>query len=331
MKKILIIILLLFAITFESKAQLFPVLGGQRAGISTAQFLKIGVGGRASAMGDAFVAVANDASTLYWNPAGMVQFPMNEVIFSHNKWVADINHDFLGVVYHLDETNSFGLAFTSLRMDDMKVTTEFSPFGTGEYFSVSDFAVGVSYARKMTDKFSFGGTVRYMESTLAKLKMRGVMIDLGTLYWTGLGTSRFAVAVTNFGNQLAPDGEVVLTGRRSVSEWQSFSPPTMFRIGFAFEPYETDRQKVTTSIQLNHPNDNSENVGLGAEYTYNEFSLNSSFFLRGGYKFNVEEQSFTLGAGVKLPISFAMFTFDYSYSDFSRLGSSHRFSVLLGL
>lgn len=330
MKKILIITLLLILFSIENQAQLFPVLGGQRAGISTAQFLKIGVGGRASAMGDAFVAIANDASTLYWNPAGLVQFSNNEVIFSHNKWVADINHDFLGVVYHLDESNSFGLAFTSLRMDDMPVTTEFSPFGTGEYFSVSDFALGVSYARKMTDKFSFGGTVRYIESTLAKLKMRGLMIDLGTMYWTGIGSSRFAVSVTNFGNQLAPDGEVVLVGRRSVTEWQSYSPPTMFRFGFAIDPYETDRHKVTTSIQLNHPNDNSENVGLGAEYIFNEFSLNTSFFLRSGYKFNVEEQSFSLGAGVKLPISIAVCTIDYAYADFSRLGSSHRFSILLG-
>ena len=58
----------------NSRAQLFPVLGGQRAGISTAQFLKIGVGARASAMGEAFIAVSNDASALYWNAAGITQF-----------------------------------------------------------------------------------------------------------------------------------------------------------------------------------------------------------------------------------------------------------------
>ena len=64
-----LITLLFIVLTFtEIKPQLFPVLGGQRAGISTAQFLKIGVGGRATAMGDAFVAVANDVSALYWNP-----------------------------------------------------------------------------------------------------------------------------------------------------------------------------------------------------------------------------------------------------------------------
>src|SRR5690606_21716511 len=174
---------------------------------------KIGVGGRASAMGDAFVAVANDASALYWNPAGLSQFTQNQVMFSHNKWVVDINHDFLGLVYHMDATNSFGIALTSLSMKDMPVTTEFAPTGTGEYFGFSDLSIAVTYSRRMTDQFSFGGTVRYVEETLDKLKMRGVMIDLGTYYWTGLGTSRFAVSVSNFGNQLAPDGEVVLAGK----------------------------------------------------------------------------------------------------------------------
>lgn len=325
MKNILLTFLIIFSVV-DIKAQLFPVLGGQRAGISTAQFLKIGVGGRGSAMGDAFVAVANDASALYWNPAGMVQFPDNQVMFSHNNWVVDISHDFLGGVYHLDEANAFGLALTSLSMQDMKVTTEFAPFGTGEYFGFSDIAIAFSYARRMTDKFSIGASVRYIEETLDKLKMRGVMIDLGTYYWTGLGSSRFAVTVSNFGNQLAPDGEVVLIGNRTISEWQSFSPPTIFRIGFALEPYEDEEHKVTSSIQLNHPNDNSENISLGTEYTWKNM-----LFLRGGYKVNVDEQDFSFGAGVKVPISIAEFTFDYAYSNFSKLGSAHRFSIILGL
>jgi long-subunit fatty acid transport protein len=325
MKKVILILILLTGF-IQTKAQLFPVLGGQRAGISTAQFLKIGVGGRASALGDAFVAIANDASALYWNPAGLSQFQSNEIFFSHNEWVVDINHDFLGAVYHLDQTNTFGIALTSLSMKDMPVTTEYAPFGTGEYFGFGDLALAVTYSRKMTDQFSFGGTIRYMEETLDKLKMRGVMIDLGTYYWTGLGSTRFAVTVSNFGSQLAPDGEVILVGKRKVSEWQSFSPPTVFRIGFAFEPYENEENRITTSIQLNHPNDNSENVSTGLEYAWKNI-----FFIRGGYKINVDEQNYTFGAGLKVPISIAEFTFDYAYANFSRLGSAHRFSIILGL
>jgi len=326
MIKIIITISLILFSTANIDAQLFPVLGGQRAGISTAQFLKIGVGGRASAMGDAFIAVANDVSALYWNPAGLSQFSENQIIFSHNKWIDDINHDFLGAVYHLDNDNTFGIAFTALSMDKMKVTTEFSPFGTGEYYGFSDIAIAISYSRKMTEQFSFGGTIKYMEETLDKLKMRGVMIDLGTYYWTGLGSTRFAVTVSNFGNDLAPDGEVVLVGNRTKSEWQSFSPPTMFKIGFAFEPYEDEINRITASIQLNHPNDNSENFVIGAEYSYDKM-----FYLRSGYKVNVDEQNYSFGAGVSLPISIANISVDYSFSNFTRLGSVHRFSLILGL
>jgi long-subunit fatty acid transport protein len=323
----LFITILLIIISFvDIKAQLFPILGGQRAGISTAQFLKIGVGGRASAMGDAFVALANDVSALYWNPAGLSQFNENQIMFSHNEWLVDINHDYLGAVYHLDETNIFGIAFTSLSMDKMKVTTEFAPFGNGEYFGFNDIAISVTYARKMTEQFSVGGTIRYMEETLDKLKMRGVMIDLGTYYWTGLGTTRFAVTVSNFGNDLAPDGKVLLVGSREKSQWQSFSPPTIFRIGFAFEPYQDDMNRITTSIQLNHPNDNSENFSIGTEYSYNKM-----FHLRGGYKFNVDEQNYSFGAGVSLPLSIANVTVDYAFTNFTRLGSAHRFSIILGL
>lgn len=326
MKKILLFTILLMAFQIETNAQIFPILGAQRVGISTAEFLKIGVGSRASAMGDAFVAVANDASALYWNPAGLTQFKDDQLLFSHNMWVVDINHDFVGAVYHMDETNAFGISFTSLSMQDMPVTTEFQPFGTGAYFGFGDIALAVTYSRKMTEQFSFGGTVRYIEETLDKLKMRGVMIDLGTYYWTGLGTTRFAVAVTNFGNQLAPDGQVVLIGKRSISQWQAFSPPTVFRIGFAFEPYQDDINKLTASIQLNHPNDNSENLSTGLEYSWK-----NTFYLRGGYKFNVDEQNYSFGAGVYVPVSVANVTVDYSYSNFVRLGTAHRFSIILGL
>lgn len=326
MKKLLYIFLSIFVLNDIIFAQLFPVLGDQRAGISTAQFLKIGVGGRAAALGESFIAISDDASALYWNPAGLAQFNKNQLIISHNIWVADINHDFIGVVYHLDSDNSIGASLTAITMDDMPVTTEFAPFGNGEYFGYSDIAISLSYARKMTEQFSFGGTVKYIEETLDKLKMRGVMIDLGTYYRTGLGSTRFAVTVSNFGAELAPDGEVVLIGNRTNSEWQSFAPPTMFRVGFAFEPYESEEHRVTASIQLNHPNDNAENIVTGAEYAWQKM-----FFLRAGYKFNVDEQNYSFGLGLNVPISIAEFTLDYAFTNFQRLGSAHRFSIMLGL
>ncbi len=326
MKRNILLILLAFWIAPSvMHAQLFPTLGGQRAGISTAQFLKIGVGSRATAMGDAFVAVANDVSSLYWNPAGVVQTKQNEIMFSHNQWLVDISHEFVGGIYHFSENDAVGVSLTALHMQDMPVTTEVMPFGNGQYFSYGDVAAALTYSRKMTSQFSFGATIRYVEETLDKLKMRGVMIDLGTYYWTGLGTTRFAVAITNFGNQMAPDGKVILFGHRETSSWQSFSPPTIFRIGFAFEPLQTTTQRVTASVQLNHPNDNSENISAGLEYSWRNI-----LSLRGGYKFNVDEQNYSFGAGVHLPLKIADVSVSYAFVNFTRLGSAQRFSIILG-
>jgi long-subunit fatty acid transport protein len=319
-----------------ASAQLVPNLGGQRAGISAFQFLKIGVGARGVAMGESYVAVANDASSLYWNPAGMAQMTENEVFVAHTEYVADIRHEYLGAVYHITAADAVGLSLTSLHMQDMEITTETRPLGTGRYFSFGDVGIGLSYARKMTDQFSFGATVRYAEETLDMLKMRSFMVDLGTYYWTGLGTARFAVVITNFGADVKPDGTAIQTDGGTVTDFQSFSLPTVFKLGFAFEPVMTDEHRVTTSIQLNHPNDNAENVRVGVEYAWQ-----NTFFLRGGLKRTIgqkllaadetSEESFMLGAGFRVATDVSTISADYAYANFNLLGAVHRFSVTFSL
>ena len=318
--------LLLLTLISSSQAQLIPLLGGQRAGISSLQFLKIGTGALAVGMAEAFIAVADDASSLHYNPAGMVQCAGHEAMFSHTNWVVDLQHEFVAGIYRLSESDAVGLSFTALHTEDMEVRTETQPLGTGRYFSYGDIGIGLSYARQLTAQFSFGATVRYVEETIDVLKTRAVMIDLGTYYWTGLGSTRFSVTVSNFGNNVAPEGTVDLPRGEEVSSFQEFSPPTMFRIGFAFEPYEDDYNRLTTSIQLNHPNDNSENVSVGAEYAWNEL-----FFVRAGYKLNVDEEGLTAGAGINAPIGFGRGGVDYAYAEFGRLGGVHRITLRLGL
>lgn len=315
-----------------ARAQLVPNLGGQRAGISSFQFLKIGAGARAVALGETFVALANDASALYWNPAGLAQFSEHQIIFSHTEYVVDIKHEFLGGVYHLSEYDAVGLALTSLHMEDMEITTETQPFGTGRYFSFGDVAVALSYSRKMTDQFSFGVTGRYVEETLDMLKMRGFMVDIGTFYWTGLGSARFAVVVSNFGGDVHPSGSLTRYDGAEVTSFQSFSPPTLFKIGFAIEPVELESQRLTTSLELHHPNDNAENVHLGVEYAWNEM-----FFARIGVRRTIGESllgrdnrnssDVSFGVGVAAPTSLAKISFDYAYANFNLLGSVHRLSL----
>jgi hypothetical protein len=318
--KILVLILLTGIST--SYAQLIPNLGGQKTGTSSLQFLKIGHGARSTGMAETFVAVSDDISSLFWNPAGLVAFKENGFTVSHTEWFIDTRLEFLGGVYHFGGNNALGISVTALTTEDMKVTTELQPFGTGAFFRYSDIAVGLSYARQLTDQFSFGATVKYIEETLGELKMRTVVGDLGTFYKTGLGTTRFAVAISNFGAQVSPSGSVDLIGGRTANNFQKFPPPTLFKIGFAMEPILTPTNRLTTSIQLNSPNDNAEHFSLGAEYSYKEM-----LFLRAGYKFNVDSENFSAGAGFKVPISFSKLNLDYAITNYRQLGIAHRISL----
>jgi hypothetical protein len=313
-------------------SQLVPNLGGQRAGISGLQFLKIGVGGRGAALGESMVALANDASALYWNPAGLTLAKQDAVMIAHGEWLVGLKHDFAGVLYHLSPGDVIGLSVISLASDDMEITTETQPQGTGTYFRYSDLAAGLSYGRKLTDQFSFGATVRYVRETLDMLRMETVLFDLGTYYWMGLGTARFGVSVSNFGSDISPKGQLTTLSGKTVDNFQSFSPPTVFKLGIAFEAFSDDQQRLTSSVQLSHPNDNAENVRMGFEYGWNEW-----LFARAGIKrtigspfFGPDPKSaddYSFGFGVMAPAGFTTVSFDYALTNFNQLGFVHRISV----
>jgi hypothetical protein len=318
--------LLLFPVLLS--AQLFPDLGGQRVGTSAAQFLKIGIGARSIGMGESYVAVANDAEALYWNPAGIVLFDKQTLFFSHNQWLVDTQLEYAGGIYHLDGANSIGAAITYLHTEDMAETTELQPFGTGRTFSFGDFLIGLTYARKMTSQFSFGLTAKFMQETIADLTMRAVLFDLGTYYMTGWRSTRFAVAVTNFGQDMAPSGDFSYQNLQNeevkVNSFQSFAPPIIFRIGIAGEILQSENHRITSSVQLNHPNDNAENINLGLEYSWQDM-----FAVRGGIKTAQVEESFSAGFGLHFPISMADFRLDYAFTNFGRLGYVNRFALQL--
>src|SRR5437762_3417381 len=127
---------LLFALMIVSIAAAF----GQGRNVSktatnAAVFLEIPVGAPAIAMGSAFVSVANDATSLYWNPAGSAHLSRNEFVASHSGWIADTKFDYGAFVLPLSEFGVLGFSYTSLSMADMTVRTVEQPEGTGEFFS----------------------------------------------------------------------------------------------------------------------------------------------------------------------------------------------------
>lgn len=305
--------------------ELFPLLGGQRIGTAAATFLKIDVGAAATSMSGASVAMARDATSLYWNPASAAHVGENSFTLSHIQWPVDIQYEYLGYIHHLNDVIMLGFSAGYLHMEDMEVTTEIHPTGTGEYFSYYDAFGALTFALKMTNRFSFGTSVKYVEENLAGIKMGGMLLDFGTFYWTGFRSLRFAVSLVNFGPDFRPDGHFnkrTKEGGLTESSYEAFSPPTMFRVGTAMEVVETEDYSLTTSFQINHPVDNAENAVLGLEFGYLK-----QLYLRAGYRANFDEERFTFGAGFRLPLASTQLRVDYSYKDFKTLGETNQFTL----
>ena len=328
MGKKFILILLLF--TFINGQNFFPILGGQRVGTSVYTFLKIGVSARAVGMGEAVVALQQDAASVYYNPGTIAQFDQTEFSASRIQWPAEINYDFFSITRNISGRHYAGFSFGILHMAPMEETTEYLPHGSGSYFVYQDRFIALTYGARMTDRFSFGITLKQVEENLAGRTMSTAMLDMGTFYWTGFKSLRFSASLSHFGPQAKPDGTFeknVLdtdTGEEKTvtTEFESFSPPTVFRVGAAMEIWQTAQQSILFSLQLNHPVDNAENISTGLEYNYGNI-----FFLRGGYKINKEEENVSFGAGLIIPIGKLKLRVDYGYANFNHLSDPQRLSL----
>jgi hypothetical protein len=270
-----------------------------KLGTSGAQFLKIGVG-RGAAMGEAFVAIADDASATFWNPSGLGTITQREITFQHNEWIADVRHEYLSVVLPLSNFGTMGISLTALTMGKMEILTVDDPntsiredTGTGQYFNASDFALAFSFGRMFTDRLAAGLSVKAVQEMIWDMSASGIAADFGIHYNTGFKGLRIAAAISNFGSDIsfggrqldqaanpfpnAPEGEY--DNIPVQLKTTPFPLPLVFRFGLAFDPIQNESSRFTVALDLNHPNDNYETLNLGLEYGY----LNT-VFLRLGYK-----------------------------------------------
>ncbi|MGB1049412.1 MAG: PorV/PorQ family protein [Rhodothermales bacterium] len=333
MKRFFVIALLILFSAPVAKGQLLPTLGGERAGTSGFQFLKVPVDARGAALGESVVADANDVSALVWNPALAARLPGMQAGFHHTAYFVDVTLDFVGVTYRLPNGIALGASLQTMNSGEMKVTTEFEPRGTGETFRLIDVAAGLTLSQQLTDLFSYGITTKYVQESVAGLTASTLVFDLGIHYMVGSTGARMAVAVRNFGFDGSPEGELsrpVIADDpiRIESEFEAMTPPTTFHLGFAYDVFDgPEGSSLTLLAQLNNPNDNAEYWTLGSEYGFNDM-----FFLRAGYRFGVEEiDAPSLGAGVHLPVAGRALNIDYGFNRMARLGNVHRFGLTISL
>ena len=312
-----------------------------KVGTTAATFLEIGVGASATGMGGAFVTQSSDATSLYWNPAGIANLMQDQVIFNHTNWIASTNLDYAALVLPLGDLGNLGLSYTSLSMPDMAVRTVAMPEGTGEYFSAGDLAIGISYGRTITDRFSIGFTAKYIQENIWHETGTAFAVDMGTLFRTDLlGGMVIGASISNFGTPMQLSGidtrtfESVAPNQLGTNnqipydiELGSWSLPLLFRIGVATNAINTENYKWTIAIDALHPNDNYESMNVGTEFSYQGF-----LFIRGGYQslflLNGEGGlSFGIGLNSKELFSNDVVRFDYAYRDFGRLSGVNYFSV----
>ncbi len=285
----------------------------EKVGTFGAQFLKIGTSARATAMGSAYTAVGDNAEAVYWNPAGIVSVRGSELNLSQTEWPADINLSYAAYVFNPRSIpGTFAVSARALWMDPQVERTAHNPEGTGRLFDSGMATMGLTYARFFTDKFSAGATLHYMHIGLADFSVNSALADVGILYRIGIRGMKIGMSITSLGSEVTFDERPARL-------------PTMFKVGFAFEPLRTGNQRLIASSEFQHPVDNAERANFGLEY-----NMGNKMFLRTGYNLNYDTDGLAAGAGFRVETGKRSWVnVDYSWVDMDALGGVHRVSVSL--
>jgi len=321
-----------------------------RRGTTAANFLEIGYGSRGNAMGDAVVATSDNLESCYWNPAGLALMRQNEVLFSMQPWIIDINTNFAAVGLVFPRLGTFALSFNQMDYGKEKVTTLTMQDGTGENYTANEISFQMSYGRRLAQWFAFGAGLKLINSTIWHTSAGAAALDLGALVNTeffsptGERSDGLAIgmSISNYGTRMRYDGIDLLQsldpnpniagnydnveGKFSMQSWEL---PLIFRIGIAVHPIVTANHRLTLEVDALHPNNNSESINLGGQY---KFTLPSfgSFYLRAGYKGLFMEQSeygMSYGFGLVMRMARLGLRLDYAFRDIGLLGTVHAYTV----
>jgi len=322
-----------------------------RVGTTTASFLEIGFGTAGSAMGDAYVSVANDLSSIYWNPAGLSYMKQSEAQFIYQPWIADINTSFAGVGLVFPTIGTFALGVIQVGYGDIEVTNMQMQDGTGEFYSANDLAVTISFARRLAQWFAFGVSGKFISSKIWHTNASAFAVDLGVIvnthFFSPTGNRKhglnIGMSISNYGTKMKYDGMDLLNpidilpneegnfrdvaGKFSLQAWEL---PLIFRIGISVTPIVMDLNRLTLSVDALHPNNNYESVNIGAQYKRIVPTV-GDFYLCAGYKalfMKESEYGLAFGGGMVLRLMHNIgLKVEYAYRGIGVLGKTHCYTI----
>ncbi|MCE5305595.1 MAG: PorV/PorQ family protein [Chloroherpetonaceae bacterium] len=344
MKKIINFVLF-FALTISSTNLAFAIGettnatssgGANKTGTAGSQFLKIPIGARGTGM-TAYSSLANDLSSVYWNPAGLAYQRGLAAEFSYLQWFAGYTHNYAAVSYGLGNDYTIAAHLISLSSGDIQVATTANPEGLSAKYQNSDIAAGLSFSGFLTEQFSFGISAKYITNTIYNVSASGIAFDIGTLYDTRFLGIKIGFSIHNLGTETSFSGQSLRDVKKLYSAMDAnpmeveyiangYSYPLIFRAGLSSNVWKQDKHSITAAFDFTTFSDVPEEYALGAEYTYSDIVS-----LRAGYLFGQDQMGFSAGIGIKYDGPGFIGKFDYAISPTFDLGLVNRFTIGLSL
>lgn len=312
-----------------------PVLAQTKTGTTIGQFLLIEPSARGAAMGNAAVTTYEEVASAFYNPGALGFMESSDVQFSHSQWLADITYNYASAAVKLG-VNTILLSVTALNSGEIDVRTVEMPLGTGERYTVNNLAFGLGYSRRITDRFSGGLIVNYIQENIWHSSLSALGVNVGVLYELPF-RARIGASLANFGTRGRYDGRDLRirydadrerfgdnSNLPAALSTEDFPLPIFFRVGVGMPVEISANSTLLLTVDALQPSDNTSSLSFGGEYR-----LLNIVSLRAGYQNLYQEDSengLTLGAGLQYQVSGFGMRFDYSWADFARIGNVQRFT-----
>jgi hypothetical protein len=306
-------------------ALIAPAASAYEPGTSGLLFLRLGVGERAAGMGEAYTAVARDATALYWNPAGLGGLEGTQLHLMHNEWLQSLRQEFVGVA-HATDLGTFALGFTALSQDDLELREELPSAEPLGHFSAFDLAFHAGYGRALVHDVQAGLAVKFVYSRLYEDNAKGLLVDAGLRHDTRIPGLSIAAALQHFGGKFKYVADE-FDAPRTVRLGAAYRPPRELGPGgsllLAYDLLLLSDGDVSSDDTVGESTSLSARHHFGVEYDYRGQAA-----LRAGYKVGYDSQGLSFGAGLR----WRQFVFDYAFLAVDNdLGNAHRFGITLDL